>query len=189
MTITGSNSGLVTLIQLSWGQQIYVAAPAAAKSLQLCLTLCNPVDVSPPGSPIPGIYVKPVQKVNSGLSWTHFRLKHTNLCSVVQEKKPNKLLRVEWMANISTVIVQRWDELGFQAAQGEAPSGDSGQGFHPWVGKIPWRRKWQPTGVFLPGKSHEQRSLEGYSPRGHTESGMTEHTHVSQLLCLKSNIS
>ena len=32
---------------------------------------------------------------------------------------------------------------------------------------MPWRRKWQPTLVFLPGKSHEQRSLAGYSPRGH----------------------
>ena len=36
--------------------------------------------------------------------------------------------------------------------------------FNPWVGKIPWRRKWQPTPVFLPGKSHGQRSLAGYSP-------------------------
>ena len=34
--------------------------------------------------------------------------------------------------------------------------------FDPWVGKIPWRRKWQPTPVFLLGKSHEQRSLMGY---------------------------
>ena len=40
-------------------------------------------------------------------------------------------------------------------------------GFYPWVGKIPWRRKWQPTIVFLPGKSHGQRSLAGYSPWGH----------------------
>ena len=39
--------------------------------------------------------------------------------------------------------------------------------FDPWVGKIPWRKKWQPFPVFLPGKSHEQRSLEGYSPCGH----------------------
>ena len=39
-------------------------------------------------------------------------------------------------------------------------------GFDPWVGKIPWRRKWQPTLVFWPGKSHEQRSLAGYSPWG-----------------------
>ena len=49
--------------------------------------------------------------------------------------------------------------------------------FHPWVGKIPWRRKWPPTSVFLPGKSHGQRSLAGYSPGGHKESDMTEHTH------------
>ena len=36
-------------------------------------------------------------------------------------------------------------------------------GFSPWVGKIPWRRAWQPTPVFLPGESHGQRSLAGYS--------------------------
>ena len=36
-----------------------------------------------------------------------------------------------------------------------------------WVGKIPWRRAWQPTPVFLPGESHEQRSLVGYSLQGH----------------------
>ena len=39
-------------------------------------------------------------------------------------------------------------------------------GFDPWVGKIPWRRKWQPTLVFLPGKSHGQRTLVGYSTWG-----------------------
>ena len=37
-------------------------------------------------------------------------------------------------------------------------------GFSPWVMKIPWRRKWQPTPMLLPGKSHGWRSLEGYSP-------------------------
>ena len=36
--------------------------------------------------------------------------------------------------------------------------------FNPWVWKIPWRRKWQSTPVFLPGKSHGQRSFVGYSP-------------------------
>ena len=46
-------------------------------------------------------------------------------------------------------------------------------GFNPWVGKIPWRRKWQPTPVFLPGESHGRRSLVGYSPRGRIESDMT----------------
>ena len=48
-------------------------------------------------------------------------------------------------------------------------------GFDPWVRKITWRRKWQPDPVFLPGKSHGQRSLVGYSPWGRKEVDMTEH--------------
>ena len=47
-------------------------------------------------------------------------------------------------------------------------------GFIPWVRKIPWRRKWQPTPVFIPGESHEQRSLVGYTPWGLKELDMTE---------------
>ena len=38
--------------------------------------------------------------------------------------------------------------------------------FDPWVGKILWRRKWQPTPVFLPGEFQGQRNVEGYSPWG-----------------------
>ena len=49
--------------------------------------------------------------------------------------------------------------------------------FNPWVGTIPWRRKWQPTPVLLPGKSHGWRSLVGYSPWGCKESDMTEQLH------------
>ena len=47
-------------------------------------------------------------------------------------------------------------------------------GRNPWVRKIPWRRKWQPIPVFLPGKSHVQRRLAGYSPWGCKESDRTE---------------
>ena len=47
-------------------------------------------------------------------------------------------------------------------------------GFDPWVRKILWRRKWQPTLVFFPGKSHRQRSLAGYSTRDSKESDTTE---------------
>ena len=47
-------------------------------------------------------------------------------------------------------------------------------GFDPWTGKIPWRRKWQPTSVFLPGETHGQRNLVGYTPWGHKESETTE---------------
>ena len=43
-----------------------------------------------------------------------------------------------------------------------------------WVGKIPWRREWQPSPVFVPGESHGWRSLVGHSPRGHKESDTTE---------------
>jgi len=49
-------------------------------------------------------------------------------------------------------------------------------GFNPWLGKIFWRRAWQPTPVFLPGESHGQRSLEGYSSQGHEELDVTETT-------------
>ena len=56
--------------------------------------------------------------------------------------------------------------------------------FDPWVTKIPWRRKWQPTPIFLPGKSPEQRSLVGYSPWSCKESDRTERqsTHTAKYL-------
>ena len=49
-----------------------------------------------------------------------------------------------------------------------------GPRFDPWVSMIPWRREWQPTPVFVPGESHGQRSLVGYSPWSHKESDMNE---------------
>ena len=76
------------------------------------------------------------------------------------------------------------DTLGF-------PGGASGKestcqrkrhqrlGFDPWVRKIPWSRKWQPTPVFFPGKSHGQRSLEGYSPWGSQRANVhIMYTHI-----------
>ena len=58
------------------------------------------------------------------------------------------------------------------------------RGLDPWPGKIPWRKKWQLTPVFLPGKHHGQRSLAGYRPWDHKESDMTEwlSTHSSRRL-------
>ena len=56
------------------------------------------------------------------------------------------------------------------------------RGFDPRVGKIAWRREWQPPPGFLPGESHGQRSLAGYSQSVHNESDMTEatwRTHMS----------
>ena len=49
--------------------------------------------------------------------------------------------------------------------------------FVPWARKIPWKRKWQPTPVLLPGESHGRKNLVGYSPRGRKESDTTERLH------------
>ena len=50
--------------------------------------------------------------------------------------------------------------------------------FDPWVRKIPWMRAWQPTSVFLPGGSHRQRSLAGYSKHSHEQLDATEATYT-----------
>ena len=55
---------------------------------------------------------------------------------------------------------------GFPGGASGAKAGDIREEFDPWVEKIPWRREWQPTLVFLPGEFHGQRSLAGYSPWG-----------------------
>ena len=58
----------------------------------------------------------------------------------------------------------------------------------PGSGRFPWRRKWQPTPVFLPGESHGQRSLVGYSPRGCKESDTTEQLYIHFTFTLGSKI-
>ena len=55
-------------------------------------------------------------------------------------------------------------------------------GFNPWVGTIPWRRKWQPTPVFLPGIFHGQRRLAGYCMWGRKELDKTEVTQHARPL-------
>ena len=70
-------------------------------------------------------------------------------------------------------------DLGFPGgASGKEPSRQcmrrKGHGFDPRVRKIPWRREWQPTAVFLPGEAHAQRSLVSFSTQRHTELDMTE---------------
>ena len=64
---------------------------------------------------------------------------------------------------------------------------------HPWVRKIPWRRKLQPAPVFLPGKFHKQWSLAGYSPGGCKKSDLTErlntHTHIAFIFEAQLNLS
>ena len=66
-----------------------------------------------------------------------------------------------------------WVLLGFQVAQWWSACQCRRHRFDPWVGKIPWRRKWLSTPIFSPGKSHGLRSLMCYSPWGCKELDMT----------------
>ena len=58
---------------------------------------------------------------------------------------------------------------------------DAEDRFDLWVGKMPWKRKWHPTSVFLPGKLNGQKSLLGYSPWGHKEPDTTKQLSVFSL--------
>ena len=68
---------------------------------------------------------------------------------------------------------------GEESACNAGDTGDSGS--IPGSGKISWSKEWQPTSVFLPGKFHGQRSLEGYSPKGCKESDTAEHMLLRHL--------
>ena len=68
------------------------------------------------------------------------------------------------------------------------PANAGEQGFDPWVRKIPWRRKWQPTPVFVPGKSHRQKILAGYSPWGCKRVKRDLVTEQQQCIYVDSNL-
>ena len=70
--------------------------------------------------------------------------------------------------------------MGFPGGSSREESACNACGFNPQVRKMPWRRKWQLIPVFLPGESHGQRSLVGYSSWGHRvgHDWVTEHTHT-----------
>ena len=72
------------------------------------------------------------------------------------------------------------DPNGLVGKDSACSAGDTGHGFNPWIRKIAWRRNWQPTPVFLPEKSHGQRSLTGYSPICGKELDATEQRRTQQ---------
>ena len=72
-----------------------------------------------------------------------------------------------------------------------AIAGDIEIRFNHWFGKIPWRRPWQSTPIFLPGESHGQRSLVGYSPWDCKELDTTEactHLYLNELFSQERKI-
>ena len=95
---------------------------------------------------------------------------------------------LKYTMNEFKLTMTRWG--GFPGgASGKEPSHQCRRrkrlGSDPWVGKMPYRRAWQPTPVFLSGENHGQRSLAGYSPWGRKESDTTERLHLQlELLVL-----
>ena len=84
----------------------------------------------------------------------------------------NKTHLCFWILNILNImLIYVWTDLPWWLSDKEFACHCRRSRFDPWVRKIPWRRKWQPTPVFLPGKFHGQRSPAGYNPWGHKRAG------------------
>ena len=118
---------------------------------QSCLTLSDPMDCSLPGSSVHGIFQARV------LEWVAISFSYIYLHTYYMVLNIVGLLR--WFSGKEMPVI--------------ATRGRRGR-YNLWVGKILWRRKWQPTPAFLPGESYGQRSLVGYNPQGHKESDTTE---------------
>ena len=149
---------------------------------QSCSILWDPVDCSLSGSSIRGIFQAGVLEwvaisFSRGSSWPRGETQVSRIagrCFTLWATR-EALWVLEWVA--------------YPFSNGSSQSRDwthccNRPGFNPWIEKIHWRRKWQPTPVFLPGEFHGQRSLVGYSPWGHKESDITEWLSLSLLLLL-----
>ena len=87
---------------------------------------------------------------------------------------------------LDTSSAALWDSLVSQMVQNLPTMRETW--FDPWVKKIPWRREWLPTPIFLPEELHGQRSLVCYSPWGRKESDRTEQlTHTHRHVCVHAH--
>ena len=161
---------------------IITSAAAAAKSLQSCPTLCDPIDGSPLGSPIPGILQArtlewvAISKVKVK-SLSHVRLFVTPWTAAYQAPPSMGFSRQEYGSGLplpslhTALTLSKFKSLIFLHGTLHLSSL-----FHSLYTLL-WRRQWQPTPVLLPRKLYGQRSLVGCSPWGHEESDMTERLH------------
>ena len=150
------------------------SAAAAVKSPQSCPTLCDPIDGSPPGSPVPGILqARTLEWVaisfSSAWKWkvkvkslSCVRLFETPWTAAQQARPPMGFSRQERWSGVPycqvVLVIKNSKEFTCQYRRRKRRK------FNSWVMKIPWSGKWQPTQVFLPEKSHGQRSLVDHSP-------------------------
>jgi len=142
--------------------------------LVLCFVrLCNPLDHSLPGSSVHGIFQTRILEqvaISSSVGSSWFRHRICASCvSCIGRQVIYPLSHTQIYRHI--IRDSRWLSGKESTCQCRRHRRNR---FHPWVWKTPWRRKWQPTSVLLPGKSHGWKSLAGYSPWGRKESDKTE---------------
>ena len=145
---------------------------------QSCPIFCNPKDCSLPGSSIHGIFKTRIlewvaisfsRRSSWPRDWTWVsRIVGRHLTVWATRKVLNE---VHTYIKFNDIWFLKWFSGEQSACQYRS---HRRCWFNPWVSKIPQRRKWKPIPVFLPGKSHGQRSLVGYMPYGHKESDTTE---------------
>ena len=208
-----------------WLAVIHIRYAAAAKSLQSCPTLCDPIDGSSPGSPVPGIlqartlewvaisFSKAWKWKVKVKSFSRIRLLATSWTAAYQAPPSMGFSRQEYWSGLplpSPIYVLEYDiyhsqsifvetklyqekamathsntlawKISWTEEPGRLQSIESLGVGHDWATSLSlftfmhWRRKWQPTPVFLPGGSQGQGSLVGCHLWGCTESDTTEVT-------------
>ena len=159
-------SGIVEIISLFELQFNLVA--------QSCLTLCDPMDCSMPDfivhHQLPELTQTHVHLVGDVIQLSHPLLSPSSLTFNLSQNQG--LFKLVSSSHKDFPGASDCKSICLQCGR---------PGFDLWVGKIPCRRKWQSTPELLPGKSHGQRSLVGYSPWGHKESDTTEQLHFTSF--------
>ena len=178
---------------------MFAAAAAAAKSLQSCPTLCDPIDGSPPGSPVPGILQARVldwAAISFSNAWkwkvkvkslSRVRLLATPWTAAYQAPLPMGFSRQEYRSGVplpspismfNKVLKYKWTSLVAQMVKNPPAVRETQVQSLGW--EDPLEKGTTMHSSILAWRSHEQRSLIGYSPWGLKESDMTEwlHTHT-----------
>ena len=154
---------------------LYFLSSYCSSATKSCLTLCDRTDCSLPGFPVLhhllALAQTHVQWVSDAIQPSH---PLSSPSPYLRFKEIHLTFFIERGIGLDFIVIIIEDERqGWRGSGGKETTCQCRRhqrpGFSPLVGKIQWRRKWQPTPVFLPGESHGQRGLAGYSPWSHKE--------------------